>query len=220
MHAPRPPILLVGWLLICLSLVSNACAGISATGSTPTGPSIDDHGSSAPTSMASAGPTDGPPPSGTVLAQGSLALKTLGLHVADGVTLSAPLTVRWFPIGFYLRPLSLMNHRSTTIAWPFSMTVLRWDGTSWALLPCSDLQTTGHTGLCDVQDVNVQTLQAGASAPSSGDTIQAGPLGFGQPPGTYALVVPIWSSSETDPTHEPIEGAVAIINVSVTAPPP
>ena len=177
-------------------------------------------GSPLPTIQRLPTPSDGPIPSGTTADQTHAALSAIHLREAAGVEFRAEPRVRWLPKGgIVLRNLELTNRTSAAVSFPFDPTVLRWDGNAWTKQACLDPETTGHVrGLCGVVNANANQLAPGtinSEGPNS-SLFVAWPGMTDIPPGTYALVVPIWRTTEEFPDTEPGEAVVAIVTITTS----
>ena len=180
-------------------------------------------GSPLPT-FAFANPTAGPVPPGTWADQTAAVLLSLGLRRAAGIEFGIPPSVPWPKMNsvFVPDPTVLTNRSAKEVWYPVDATIRRWDGRSWVVAFACEANTSAK-GLCSVRDTNLKSLGPGQS--------DATPLGWADgaprptdlslpavPPGTYAIVVPIWRANPQpdDATTSvwPTEAIVAILTVT------
>lgn len=156
-------------------------------------------------------PTDGPIPAGTIEEIQRSALATLRLEPAEGVVLQTPGTVRWLPEFTVMEAVSVRNDRAETIVTPNELTVLYWTGDEWLRQRClyeQDPVPLVVVRLCRGAGVDEIPAHATLTGPS-GSPFFDWP-GAEAAPGTYALILPVRSSTLDDTT----EGASAIVTVT------
>ena len=179
-------------------------------------------GSPLPT-FAFANPTAGPVPPGTWADQTAAVLSSLGLHLAAGIEFGIPASVPWQKVAVFVPDPTVLTNRTAKEVWyPLDATIRRWDGRNWAVGTACEADTAAKN-LCAVKDTNIQSLGAGQSNRT--------PLGWAEgapqptdlslpavPPGTYAIVVPIWRvNPQPDGVTTsvlPTEAIVAILTVT------
>jgi hypothetical protein len=112
--------------------------------------------------------------------------------------------------------MRLTNQSGFDVRFPFDLSAAHWTGLEWQVMPCPGQSeaTTDVGPLCGVINTNTNRLSAGTTASSDGATLSFFWPGETEiPPGTYALLVPIWRTSEEYPTELPGEAAVAIVAI-------
>ncbi len=177
-------------------------------------------GSPLPTLPPVPSPTDGPVPPQTPEEQSASALAAVGLRRATTVELRAPDRVSWFPTSILLRDVSLTNHSETAVRFAVDVTPLRWNGRGWERMPCvnDDAAQPARTAepLCGVSPLVTGTRLLPAASTLDDEALGhlAWPSAGAVPPGTYALIVPIWPGSEEHPRTSPKEAAIAILTIS------
>lgn len=196
---------------------AEAVATIGANGAPPACPGIQPLAVALPTLVPIPTPSDGPTPPGTIDDQRASALVELHLRPAAGVRFDADQRVRWYPNGGSgPQDLTLDNATGASINIPFDLTVLRWTGSGWEHQACADqLSAEEASGLCSIKDVNTQPISPGTHTSDTGpELLFFWPGTTDVPPGTYALVLPVWRGGDAYPDTIPTEGAVAILTLT------
>jgi hypothetical protein len=188
-----------------------------ANGAAPACPGIQPLADALPTLAPIPTPSDGPRPPGTIDDQRASALAAVHLEPAQNVQFDSEARVRWYPGGGTgAQDLTLDNATGAPITIPFDLTVLRWTGSGWEHRACDDqLSAEGAAGLCSVKDVNTQLISPGKHTSDTGPELLFSWPGTPEvPPGTYALVLPVWRGGAAYPDHVPTEGVVAIVTLT------
>ena len=173
--------------------------------------------------FAFANPTAGPVPPGTWADQTAAVLSSLGLGRAAGIEFGIPASAPWQKMSVFVPDPTVLTNRSAKAVWyPVDATIRRWDGRRWVVAFACEADTSAK-GLCSVKDINVKSLGPGQS--------DSTPLGWAEgaprptdlslpavPPGTYAIVVPIWRANPqpdgVTTSVLPTEAIVAILTVT------
>jgi len=161
-----------------------------------------------------AGATDGPIPPGTIEAQQQAVLSALRLEQAADVRFDiGGGHVGWIPGGFSGWSVTLDNQSGMAVSVPVEATFLHWTGSAWERFKCTDPETSDPaSGLCDTRDVNAQVVEPGAHRSDDDASVFFGPPVIG--PGTYAVVLPVWRTTDDFPASAPSEAAIAIVTLT------
>jgi hypothetical protein len=142
-----------------------------------------------------------------------LALAALHLAQARDVQLAMPDEVKLRGGGFVGWDVTLDNRSGRPVTVPTDGTYMRWTGRTWERMPCGDVETTDPTtGLCGTWRTNGTILAPGAHRSADDPSVFFGPRMI--EPGTYALVVPIWRTSEEYPEGAPTEAVVVVVTLT------
>lgn len=157
-------------------------------------------------------------PAASLSGQQAAALASLGLVEATGVHMAAPERFRWVPGQIALGGFTLTNATGTDWRFPFEFSLVQWDGPTWTPLPCRQDDPTNDTssgGLCSVSHINTRLLGPHETITQTDARLQfIWPSTAPVSKGTYALVLPLWQSSEDEPDRLPREGAATIVELN------